>query len=317
MNSSLKEIAKIIKKAKSVAIFTHINQDCDALGSSVPLMLAIRSLNKRADVYVRDELTYTQTLIFDKSLINNGDCNPEEYDLVISTDVPSKDRLGVYGDVFMSFENRIVIDHHVNRGIIGKYYYIDTERSSCCEISFELIKKLKVKITKEIASYLYSGLSSDTHSFMNANVNKNSLKTALNLFELGADVNMVNEKLYKTKSEKEVQLLSYMWKNYVIDGEIVYCLVDYKTLTKMKAKKSDCDSFSGDLLCIDSVKCSFSLVEFEEGHFNLSMRGKNYENVMIVAEKLGGGGHLRAAGAKFYAKDIDEAKNMVLNAFKN
>ena len=36
MNNSLKQIAKEIKKAKSIAIFTHINPDFDAFGSSMP-----------------------------------------------------------------------------------------------------------------------------------------------------------------------------------------------------------------------------------------------------------------------------------------
>ena len=316
MNSSFKQIAKKIKKAKSVAIFTHVNPDCDALGSSLPLALAIRSLNIKADVYVKDEFTYSKSLVFDKNTVKNGHCNPNDYDLMISTDVPSISRLGEYGEIFASFENRVVLDHHPNVNTLGKVYYVDTRFSSCSEISFLVIKALKANITKEIASYLYAGLSADTYSFMNANVNENSLKIALELLKNGADVNDINEKLYKTKTDKEVKLMSYMWKNYVIDNDIVYCLVDLQTLEKIKAQKSDCDNFSSELLCIDTVKCSFSIVELEKGLYNLSLRGKNNENVMSIAQKLGGGGHLRAAGAKFKAEDIYQARDMVLNAFK-
>ena len=40
--NSLKEIAKIIKKSNSIAIFTHINPDFDALGSSMSLYYALK-----------------------------------------------------------------------------------------------------------------------------------------------------------------------------------------------------------------------------------------------------------------------------------
>lgn len=317
MNSSFKKLARLIKKAKSVAIFTHISPDCDALGSSVPLMLAIRELNKRADVYVEDELTYSEKLIFDKNLIKSGPCNPGEYDLMISTDVPKIKRLGTYGKTFVSFQNRIVLDHHKNEDTIGDYYYINTELSSCSEISYEIIKALKVKITKQMATYLYAGLSSDTYSFMNTNVSKNSFRVALELLNFCIDIDDINEKLYKTKTEKEVVLTGYLWSNFVVENDLAYCLIDYTTLTKLDASKADCDSFSPELLCIDGVNKSFSLIETEPGSFNLSLRCKKNGDVRVVAEKLGGGGHLGASGAKFNAKNIKEAKKMVLNAFKN
>lgn len=316
MNKSLKYLAKLIKKAKSVAIFTHINPDCDALGSSVPLMLAIRELNKKADVYVEDDLTYSETLIFDQKLLKNGPCNPDEYDLMISTDVPKIKRLGSYGETFVLFQNRIVLDHHKNEDTAGDYCYIDTQLSSCSEISYELIKLLKVKITKQMATYLYAGLSSDTYSFMNTNVNPNSFRVALELLKMGIDVDFINEKLYKTKTEKEVLLSGYLWSNFVKENDIAYCVVDYATFTKLGASKNDCDSFSPELLCIDGINKSFSLVEIEPGCFNLSLRCKRNGDVRSVAEKLGGGGHLGASGAKFNAKNMQEAKQMVLKAFE-
>lgn len=315
MNSTFKKLAKLIKKAKSIAIFTHISPDCDALGSSLPLMLALRELNKEADIYIEDELTYSEKLIFDETLIKNGPCNPDNYDLMISTDVPKIKRLGIYGNTFVSFQNRIVLDHHKNEDTVGNYYYINTELSSCSEITYELIKALKVKITKQMATYLYAGLSSDTYSFMNTNVSKNSFRVALELLNLGVDVDFINEKLYKTKTEKEVFLTGYLWSNFVIENDIAYCLIDYATLTKLDASKTDCDSFSPELLCIDGVNKSFSLIETEPGLFNLSLRCKKNGDVRIVAEKLGGGGHLGASGAKFNAKNIEEAKKMVLAAF--
>ena len=48
------------------------------------------------------------------------------------------------------------------------------------------------------------------------------------------------------------------------------------------------------------------------------MRSKIGYDIRIVAEKVGGGGHVCAAGAKFEAKNIQIAKKMILDAmFQN
>ena len=44
------------------------------------------------------------------------------------------------------------------------------------------------------------------------------------------------------------------------------------------------------------------------------MRSKKGYDVRVIAEELGGGGHICAAGAKFEAKNIQEAKKRVLDA---
>jgi len=85
-------------------------------------------------------------------------------------------------------------------------------------------------------------------------------------------------------------------------------------LTELKGKKADCDSYSRSLVSIEGINRSFSLIEEKEGLFKLSMRSKVGYDIRIIAEKLGGGGHVCAAGATFTAKNIRDAKKMVLDA---
>lgn len=42
---TLKEIAEIIKNAKSAVIFTHMRPDGDAIGSAMSLFFALKQLN--------------------------------------------------------------------------------------------------------------------------------------------------------------------------------------------------------------------------------------------------------------------------------
>ena len=312
--NNIKEIAKTIKQAKSIAIFTHISPDFDALGSAFALYYTFRKLGKKADVYIKEDLTSRQQLLF-KDITNHKSCKESDYDLFICVDVSSLNRLGEYASIFENSKNNtMVIDHHVSNDNFCKYNYINHERSSCCEIILEVLKSLKFKLNNEIASYLYAGLSSDTSSFQNSGTKINCHMAAIELMKFGADIHKVNEILYETRTTKEIAFKKYLWNNFKTQKDVAFCLVDYKTLSELKGKKADCDSYSRSLVSIEGVNIGFSLIELKEGLFNLSMRSKTGYDVRVIAEKVGGGGHTCAAGAKFEAKNIQTAKKMVLNA---
>ena len=67
---------------------------------------------------------------------------------------------------------------------------------------------------------------------------------------------------------------------------------------------------ANELLDISGIKASFVLTEYE-GRIFLSCRSIDEVNVQIIAEKLGGGGHINAAGAQFDNMDIDEVTDLV------
>ena len=314
--NSLKEISKQIKKAKSVAIFTHISPDCDALGSSCALMIALNKLNIHTNLFIKDQLLNYQVKLFPEKKILHTECDSDKYDLFIATDASALNRLGDYGDIFNDSNNiTIILDHHYCDNLIGKYNYIDYHSSSASEIVFSLLKELKVDIDSEIATMLFAGLSADTSSFQNSNTNSNSYLNAHELCELKADISKVNQILYENKSEREIKFTRYLYNNYKVNGNCAYITLDKKTLRKLNGSKSDCSSFSRELVSIENIFYSFSLIEEDNGLYGLSLRAQEGYNVKKIAEKFGGGGHICASGAKFHAKNIKEATKMVLSEF--
>lgn len=312
MNNNIKAIVKQIKKAKNIAVFTHINPDFDALSSALSLVEVFNKRGKKSYLFSKDKLTDNQESIYNKNLINSK-CNFEEYDLFISVDVPTVARLGDYGTDFIKQDNTIVLDHHENNGLVGSLNYIDIKSSSCAEIVFKVLKNLKYRITSDVATLLYSGLAGDTNSFINSNVNEESFKAALELMKLGADINKINEYQFKSKTKKEIEFIKYLWDNVNIVKNCAYCLIDYTTLKSMKGSKNDCDFYSTELIKLRGVNYSFSIIEDKKGIFSISLRSKSGYDVKKVAEKLNGGGHVCAAGAKINAGDIQEAKNKVIS----
>ena len=315
--NSLKEIAKIIKKSNSIAIFTHINPDFDALGSSMSLYYALKKLGKKVELYIKDKLTYQADLLLDASILTSDDCS-DKYDLYIATDTPALHRLGDYADIFRnSNNNTIILDHHTNYDLKGKYNFIDVGFSSCSEISFNVIKLLKVKIDPLIATVIYAGLSSDTNSFVNGNTTATSFKNANELTKLGANIVDVNEKLYRTKTKTELKFKKYLYDNLKIVDNIAYCLIDLDTIKLLGGNKSNCSGFSTDLISIENIQYSFSIAEAEQGLYDISFRAKQGFNVNKIAKELGGGGHLCAAGAKIKAENIETLAENILKIIKN
>ena len=63
---------------------------------------------------------------------------------------------------------------------------------------------------------------------------------------------------------------------------------------------------ANELLDISGIKASFVLTVYD-GKIYLSARSIDEVNVQIIAEKLGGGGHINSSGAQFDHTNMDEA----------
>lgn len=316
MTKNIKKIAKTIIRANSIALFTHISPDCDALGSVFALYYTLTEMGKTVSIYSKDKFANVENLLFDECVVQKKVCDSNKYDLFISCDAPALFRLGEYAEVFKEKANSIVIDHHQNGGLLGKFNYINKSRSSCCELVLEILEAMKVKISSQVASKLYAGLSSDTNSFANSNTNEQTFNSALKLMRAGAEIGYINECLYQSRTRKSIEFKKFLWNNAKIKGECAYCVISNQELKELKGNKEDCVGFSRSLISIQGVNYSFSIIEEAPGIFNVSLRSKIGYDVLTKAEKLGGGGHLCASGAKIQAKSINEAKKMVLSTFK-
>ncbi|MBO5394382.1 MAG: DHH family phosphoesterase [Clostridia bacterium] len=314
--NSLKDIAKVLKKAKRIALFTHNNPDSDALGCVFGLYYAFKTMGKEAEIFIKDEIPYVNQRLIDTKLINSGECSPTQFDTFMCCDVSELQRIGCGDNIFNLTNNTIVLDHHITAQLIGKYNHIDASISSCSELVYDLLKLMKVRFNAKILSCIYMGLSADTNSFINANTNAHSFKVAYEIAKFGIDLTTINEVIYKSMSKDEIAFKQYLWNNYKAEKDVAYIVMDYKTLQELKGNNSSCSNFSSKLLSIDKINYAFSLIEKEPGVLSLSMRSRSGYNVRIVAEKFGGGGHTCAAGAKIASKAINKIKKEIVSAIR-
>ena len=315
--SSLKEIAKIIKGANNIALFGHISPDIDCFGSLFGLYQGLVALGKKAQIYSHESLRFDQATLFDESLVKLGGFNPNEYDLLIAVDTATKDRLGEYKEAFTTHPNTVKIDHHRVGSCYAEYDYVDFTKSSCSEIIYTLLTILKVNITPEIATALYAGLSADTGSFIYSNVNDNSFETGKLLFERKADIRKINRTLYQSLTRVQLEMKKHMYRNMeIIDDQVALIVVTNDDLVKAGACKQDCENHSAELMAINGINVSCAIIERVPNEFCCSFRGKDDYNVSVIAQRLGGGGHVSAAGCRFICESAEKAKAQVLDAIR-
>ena len=71
---------------------------------------------------------------------------------------------------------------------------------------------------------------------------------------------------------------------------------------------------ANDILELENVSASFVIAPTGEGVISISCRSYGDVNVQLIAEKLGGGGHMLAGAAQIEAADADAAEAMLKEA---
>ena len=315
--SNMKKAKNEIKLAKRIAIFSHISLDMDCLGSMFALAQVLLNLGKHVEMFNEESLAFEDKFIVDETSINKCGLNPEEFDLFISVDTASSNRLGIFKDKFLNFPNTIKFDHHIRLDDYALINIVEPEMSSCSELMFHFFKFAKFNITPNIATYLYAGISSDTHSFRNGATTVSVLEVAPQLCKLGADFKRVNDALYYNNSRLTMEMKKlFMQKYKIYDNQIAICTISLDDLKKVGASKSDCSSFSAELATIEGINISCNIVQKDETHCSASFRSRNGYDVSIIANILGGGGHVNAAAAVVEISDEKLFTKMVLKEIR-
>lgn len=301
-----KDIASLIEKSENILIFPHKSVDGDCLGSAYALKLALIKMGKLAEVkYEQNELdNRIMKVICDKEV---SGFTP---DLIIAVDCADTDRLGSREEQFVSFGNTVCIDHHGTNPKYAGVNFVDANAAATGEIIFDLIKYLGISIDKEIANNLYVAISADTGGFAYSNTTKQTHIKAGELIEYGIDFSYINAYLFNTYTSRELIFANVALSNLEIlaDGKICSVTVPYETIEKYNATDSELGGLVNYPRSLDTCEIAFYFKEQKNG-VKVSMRSVN-ANVAEIAQKFGGGGHIRASGV-FIEKPLAEVKKLL------
>lgn len=292
----MNDVAKKLKDNDSFLIFTHLNPDGDALGSASALALMLRKAGKTADVVLEKEISGKYSFMQEYLAFKTPEiCG--KYDCAVAVDVADEARLGVCRELFFSFDNKINIDHHMTNTCFADVNLIE-QRPATGEIVFDIIQALGTELTKAAAECLYIAICTDTGRFSYSGTDAHTFNAAAKIADAGADISTICAKVYASKSQASVRLLTKALGTLKLysEGRIAALYTKFEDIFAERADESDCEDFINYARDINGVEIAVFVRENANGNCKVSMRSKYYADVAAMAKSYGGGGHMRAAG---------------------
>lgn len=308
------KVIEHLTKSSSVAIFVHINPDWDCIGSAFALRGALRALGIKSDIFTDEPLSHHLGFMETDVIVYKDGAAMPDYECYCALDVGASDRLGSWGKFFALKDNTVCVDHHHQSVPFAALSYVEPSRSATGELVYEMLSLADLEITKEIASYLYCAISSDTGSFQYASVNRRTYEILIALTDAGINATALCSMLYERNSLTRLKLKAEAINSICLydGGKIATAKITLETMKKYNATKSDTEALAQLPRSIDGVMISAFLKELEDGKIRVSLRSLGDFNIEPVARSFGGGGHKKAAGCTFENVTIDEAEKMLL-----
>ncbi len=290
-----KRILDKIEEYQRIIITRHFRPDGDAVGSTKGLQNILKNSYPDKEILLIND-DYSDYLAFLGGEDEQMDDAQYRNALIIVLDTASTDRIS--NKKFNLGAEIIKIDHHIDISPYGDISWVEDWRSSLCEqiVDFYLTFKDRLVLTKEAATYIYTGMVTDTGRFKFNSVNEHTMICAATLLEKGIDTDWLFANLY-LDDFNELKFQSYCYEKMLItDNGVAYLVVDREMKDKFdltQEQASQCVSY------LDSIKgsiCWIAFIENNDGTYRVRLRSR-FMTINKVAEKYRGGGHECACGA--------------------
>ena len=300
---------------KKIAIAGHIRPDGDCIGSCTALYHYLLQLKEeygfeQIDVYL--ERFGNEFLILNKTdeILHDYD-KDDIYDVFISLDCGSVDRLGQALKYYHTAKKTINIDHHISNQAFARINHVKADASSTCEVLFGLMEE--DRITKEIAECLYVGIIHDTGVFKHSNTSEKTMNIAGKLMSKGISFSkLIDESFYqKTYMQNQILGRCLLESILLLDGKVIVSTLHQEVMKFYGASTSDLDGIIDQLRVTKGVEVAIFIYETGVHEFKVSMRSNGEVNVSKVAVYFGGGGHIKAAGCSLHGNVYDVINNII------
>ncbi|MBQ4511052.1 MAG: bifunctional oligoribonuclease/PAP phosphatase NrnA [Clostridia bacterium] len=310
-----RKVLDTIKEYNRIIIFRHFRPDGDAVGSTKGLQRILQlSFPEKEIVLQNCDFSDYLSFLGGEEPLYSEDFYKDALGIVIDTATAKR----VSNQNFSLCNKIIKIDHHIDVEAYGDINWVEDERCSSCELitAFYNAMSDELKIDKEAATYLYTGLVTDSGRFRFREVSGETMRLAGLLLDQGIDTDILYANLYM-KDFEEFKFQGYVLNNIKITANgVAYIHIDKSTMENFGLtleQASACVSY------MDSIKNSLIWIAFidtdKEDEIRVRLRSR-FVTVNSIAEKYEGGGHACASGATVHNKEqmnalLDEADKLL------
>lgn len=295
MRIKLQQAADTLKQADAVLVLCHKSPDGDTLGSASALCTALQRLGKQVRFVCSDPIALKYENLF-------AQLKPEEFEpkFIVAVDIADTQLLGKNTEHYKD-KIDLAIDHHLSHKDYAKMSYVDGSAASTTQIIYEMFCMMGVKIDKQIANCLYTGLCTDTGCFRYSNTSATTLRIAASLMDAGADVTEINRIMFDTKSRArlKVERLAMESIAFYEDGRFDIMEITEEMMKTSGATEGDIEGLAALPRQVEGVLIAATLRERKDGGYKVSFRATPPYDASAICAQFGGGGHKGAAGCAF------------------
>lgn len=312
---TLDNILEEIKKANSIVVLTHESPDGDAIGSSLGMHMALKSLGKSNDVIMTEFPRTFEFLPGAKDVKQESDI--KNYDLAITVDCADLKRV-MANEYFENAKKTVVIDHHGSNTMYGDINFVNPVSPACCEILAGMFEYFDINIDTEIGSCILTGIITDTGGFKYSSVTPETFEFTAELLRKGINVSEIYERVLETRTRANFELLKRSMDRLELleNGKVAFTYITKKDEEEVNAEPGDHEGIVEAGRSIEGVEVSVFIRQREnENTYKISMRSTGNINVSDICYLFGGGGHPKAAGALIQGT-IEQVKEQVLKEIR-
>lgn len=298
----------VIKESQDILLFAHSRPDSDTVGSVLALREYIKSLGKNVDIACFDPYPEYLRSLSDNYFHFPATLDLKKYNLVIAVDSVERGFQKVKNEFL---ENQIIaiLDHHPDITIKGDINVIDPTYSSVCEIIYDFLEFNKIKLTRNISTFLLLGILGDTGMFQHSNTTVRVMEIASNLMKNGAPITKIINIAFSNKNISTLKLWGRAFEKAKINPEngMIVSVLTQKEMDDCGATADDIAQVSGILNTVPGTKFALILSERNDGIIKGSLRSEEYKGVDVsrIAAMFGGGGHRLASGFEIKGKIVE------------
>lgn len=295
-----------LRSSSRVLCIAHVSPDADALGSALAAAIALEATGVAARVsFDEDPFRLPTNLAWlPRQDLVVDPVQAEEFgpDAAVSFDASDLARLGDLGKKAAELPFFAAIDHHRSFTGFSDLAIVDTSAPATAVMALELVDRLGVPLTQDIAECLYAGLTTDTGSFRFAGTTADTHQVAARLHTVGVRHDAIARAVFDTHSLAALKLLGTAIERATLVPEaangrgLVWSWISRGDRHQLGLPLDAAEPIIDTLRTTAEAEVAVILKEDDDGVWRVSTRSKGAVDVGLVCCELGGGGHRFAAG---------------------
>ncbi len=322
-------LLELLRRSTLISVTTHRDCDGDGVGAMLAFYHALLSMGFKTRLISVDEIPVKYSFLpgYDKIEVFDPKNAPVPGDLLIAFDTNDSRRI----EPLATWANQnfakttqngqvVFIDHHpvLEKGPHpGHSSFINTQAASTGEMTFDLIKSMKIPLNSSVAQCLYTSIVFDTQLFRFIRKSPRSHQIAAELMQYEFDPTDIHRRLFGNQTPEKLRFLAQALSRieYFHENKVAYLELRKDDFISHKVDPEASRDVVDLMMNVQDIEISV-MIRDERGKTKISLRSKGRYEVLTLAEIWGGGGHLYAAGATLDQAENKDLKSQILEWLK-